>query len=113
MKTTRALLGAAALLAAMPDADARHLSKDEVQKLVARCEAAREVRLKPLREKEIQECERTAEARRMRREDCKEFFKDFGNAQYAGGRTMPRMFHDIPECRASDEAEEHQRMQPQ
>jgi hypothetical protein len=107
------VLGAAALLAVVPEAHARHLSKDDVQKLLARCAAAREVRLKPLRDKEIEECVRTAEARRMRKEDCQEFYKDFGNARYTGKGVMPRMFHDLPECQASDEAEDHQRMYPQ
>ena len=37
--------GAAALLAVVLDAHARHLSKDEGQNLLARCAAARAVRL--------------------------------------------------------------------
>jgi hypothetical protein len=109
----RLLLGTAALLAALAGAQAAHLSKDDVQKLIARCEAAREARLKPLREKEIEDCMRDAEARRMRKEDCREFYKDFGNARYTGKGVTPRMFHDLPECKASDEAEDHLRMHPQ
>lgn len=107
----RLLLAAAVLFAAA--AYSGHLSRDDVQKLVARCEAAREARLKPLREKEIEDCMRDAEARRMRKEDCKEFFKDFGNARYTGKGVTLRMFHDLPECKASDEAEDHLRMHPQ
>ena len=111
--TAALLLGVALLLLAAPGAHAKHLSKEEVQKLVARCEAAREVRLKPLRDKQIEQCMREADARRMRKEDCVEFYKDFGNAAYTGKGVVPRMFYELPECRASDEAEEHQRMQPQ
>jgi hypothetical protein len=101
------------LAIAAGSADATHLSREQVAKLVERCEAAREARLKPLREKEIQECERTAEAQRIRKENCAQYFKDYGEARNTGRGVVPRMFHNIAECQTSEEAELHQRMHPQ
>ena len=64
--------------------------------LDARCEAAREAKIAPLREAEIENCKAD------RRNDpafCESFNADFGE----GGRTVtgalrPRMFDDLPEC---------------
>jgi hypothetical protein len=113
-RPTFSLAFVAALLAiGAGSAGATHLSRDQVKKLVERCEAAREARIKPLRDREIQECERTAAAQRIRKENCAEYFKDFGESHKTGRGVVPRMFHDIPECQASEEAELHQRMQPQ
>ena len=64
--------------------------------LDARCEAAREAKIAPLREAEIENCKAD------RRNDpafCENFNADFGE----GGRTItgamrPRMFDDLPEC---------------
>lgn len=74
------------------------------RELDARCEAAREAQLKPLREAEIASCKAD------KRNDpawCERFNKDYGQ----GGRTIhgaprPRMFDDLPECVAAREAQQ-------
>jgi hypothetical protein len=73
-----------------------------VQALEQKCEAAREVRLKPLREAEIARCK--AEKRNDAAE-CERYWADYGDAiRRPNGTMQPRMFHDLPECVAADEA---------
>ncbi len=73
-----------------------------VRALEQKCEAAREAKLKPLREAEIARCK--AEKRNDAAE-CERFWSDYGNAvRMPNGTMQPRMFHDLPECLAADEA---------
>ena len=61
-----------------------------------RCELAREKKLKPMREKLIEEC---VTEKRKEREYCTNFYSTYGDAiHHANGRVQPRMFHDLPEC---------------
>ena len=99
-------------LAVSASAYARHLSKEAVQKLIDRCEAAREAKIAPLREKEIQDCIATAAQQRIRPEDCREHFRTYGEARNTGRGVVPRMFHNIPECSEAEQAQEHFRMLP-
>lgn len=79
--------------------NAYSLDEAEVKALEARCEAAREARLKPLREAEIAKCksdERNDPAY------CERFWSDYGNAvRLPNGRMQPRLFDDLPECTAA------------
>jgi len=64
--------------------------------LDSRCEEAREAKIAPLREAEIEHCKSQP---RSDHAFCESFNADFGD----GGRTRsgairPRMFDDIPEC---------------
>jgi hypothetical protein len=43
---------------------------------------------------------------------CKRFYRDYGNPAGTKFGTKPRVFHDLPECKASDEAEKHFRLYP-
>ena len=66
------------------------------QELDARCDRAREAKIAPLREAEIESCKQD---RRNDPDWCESFNADFGE----GGRTVtgavrPRMFDDLPEC---------------
>lgn len=83
-------------------ANAHALDEAEVQALEARCEAAREARLKPLREAEIAKCKAD------KRNDpayCDRFWADYGNAvRLPNGRMQPRLFDDLPECTAAYKA---------
>ena len=76
--------------------------ESDVAALEARCEAEREVKIKPLREMEIAKCKAD------RRNDdayCDRYWKDYGNAVRAANGTMiPRMFHDLPVCVAAFKA---------
>lgn len=70
----------------------------EVAALEARCEADREAKIKPLREKEIATCL----ANRSDLDYCTTFWKDYGNAvRLPNGRMIPRLFDDLPSCVAA------------
>jgi hypothetical protein len=74
----------------------------EVKALEQACEAAREVKLKPLREAEIARCK--AEPR-SDPAYCERFWSDYGNAiRLPNGTMQPRMFNDLPECVTAEAA---------
>jgi len=82
--------------------NADSLDEAEVAALEARCEAAREERLKPLRDAEIAKCKAD---KRNDPEYCERFWSDYGDAvRLPNGRMQPRMFDDLPECVAAYEA---------
>lgn len=89
------------IAAAAVAADGR-MTKDEVTRLEAACEAAREARLKPLREAEIRKCQADP------RNDpawCGRYWADYGNARPRPNGTMsPRMFDDLPQCMQAEAA---------
>jgi len=76
--------------------------ESEVAALEARCEAEREVKIKPLREMEIAKCKADGH-----NDDayCERYWKDYGNAvRGVNGNMIPRMFHDLPVCVAAFKA---------
>lgn len=78
------------------------LDEAEVANMEASCEAAREERLKPLRDAEIAKCKAD---KRTDPAYCERFWSDYGNAvRLPNGRMQPRMFDDLPECVAAQEA---------
>jgi len=83
---------------------AADISEADVKALEAKCEAAREARLKPMRESEIATC------KAERGNDpayCERFYRDLGDATRLPNGTMkPRMFDDLPECVAAHDARE-------
>ena len=84
---------------------ARHLTERQVQALEAACEKAREAKLAPLREQAIKDC---IAQPRSDPAVCREHFRDFGAARrLASGAVHPRMFHNMPECAAAEEARQH------
>ena len=68
----------------------------EVAALESQCAAAREARIKPLREAEVAKCKAS------RQDDpgyCERYWSDYGNARRLPNGTMsPRMFDDLPIC---------------
>ena len=98
MRLRQPLLTLGVLLLALTP-NAHSLDEAEVKALEARCEGAREARLKPLREAEIAKCksdERNDPAY------CERFWSDYGNAvRLPNGRMQPRLFDDLPECAAA------------
>jgi hypothetical protein len=81
---------------------AEEITEDQVQALEQQCEAAREAKLKPLREAEIARC------KAQKPDDpgyCERFYRNLGDAmRTANGAMKPRMFHDLPECVAAFKA---------
>jgi hypothetical protein len=69
-------------------------------RLDAECEAAREAKLAPERERYIEEC--VEKKQRPDRESCERFYADYGNQS---GNRAP-LYLDLPEC---VKAFEHQR----
>jgi len=60
------------------------------------CEMAREKKLKPLREKLIEEC---VTEKRKDKDWCTSFYSTYGDQiHHANGVVQPRMFNDLPEC---------------
>jgi hypothetical protein len=103
-----------AALALGGNAAATHLSKEDVEKAVKRCEALRESQIAPLREKAFQEC--LEEGRRTgdkTEQDCRQYVRDFGSAQGTPrGGVVPRLFHDLPACVEAEEMQQHFFMYP-
>ncbi len=101
MRPRQTLLILGVLLFALAP-NAYSLDEAEVKALEARCETARETRLKPLREAEIAKCKSN------KRNDpayCERYWSDYGNAvRLANGRMQPRLFDDLPECTAAYKA---------
>lgn len=56
------------------------------------CEAARELRLRPIRQQFIQEC--VDEGQFETREECERYYADYG----ARSGTRAPLFYDLPEC---------------
>jgi hypothetical protein len=72
------------------------ISAMTLEELDQRCEAARQDKIAPLREAEIESCK---QGKRNDPAECESVSADFGD----GGRTVsgamrPRMFDDLPEC---------------
>jgi len=93
---------------------ARHISKETVQELKAKCEAARQDQIAPLREQAIQEC---ITKKTKSPEQCRRYYRDFGEAHWIGageyGHFQSGMFYDLPECQESFNAEKHLKLYPQ
>jgi len=60
--------------------------------LDAACEAARQTKLAPIREKYVEEC--VANKEQPSRQECERFYADYGERT---GRKAP-LFYDLPEC---------------
>lgn len=68
----------------------------EVAALESRCAAAREAKIKPLRDAEVAKCKAN---RADDPEYCERYWSDYGNAKrLANGTMSPRMFDDLPIC---------------
>lgn len=80
------------------------VAEEDVATLQARCEEAREARLKPMRDAEIAKCK----AERGRDPQfCERFWKDLGDAtRLPNGNVKARLFDDLPECVAAHKAKQ-------
>jgi hypothetical protein len=68
----------------------------DVAALESQCAAAREARIKPLRDAQVAKCkaERPSDP-----EYCERYWSDYGNAKrLSNGVMSPRMFDDLPIC---------------
>jgi hypothetical protein len=74
---------------------AEEFTEQQVLELEQKCEAAREAKLKPLREAEIARCK---SEKRNDAQYCERFYRNFGDATRTATGVKPRMFHDLPEC---------------
>ncbi|HEX7116405.1 MAG TPA: hypothetical protein VF193_14870 [Steroidobacter sp.] len=97
----------AALVLALASAASTHAADDElneetVKALEAKCEEAREAKIKPLRDAEIQKC---IVEQRKDPDYCRRYWRDYGAAvRLPDGKIRPRLFDDLPECVAAFEA---------
>lgn len=74
----------------------------DVAALESQCAAAREAKIKPLREAEVAKCK---VARPNDPEYCERYWSDYGNAKrLANGIMSPRMFDDLPICVSASQA---------
>jgi hypothetical protein len=83
------------LVMLVPAAPAKQSREQEQARLDAACETAREIKLKPLREKFVDECVVNKEL--PSREECTRFYADYGGRM---GNRAP-LFYDLPECVAA------------
>jgi len=91
--TNSASLPKAEVLAPAPKDD---ISSMSLTALDRRCEVAREKKIAPLREAEIQQCKQD---RRNDPNYCETFNADYGDGgRTASGAMRPRMFDDLSEC---------------
>ena len=68
--------------------------------LDAGCEAARQARITPMREREIALCK----ASRTDADYCERYYRDLGEATVSqDGTPIPRMFNDLPECKLAED----------
>jgi len=83
-------------------APATETTAPSYEELSAVCEQAREARIAPLRQAEIDRC--ISESRKDP-DHCERYYSDYGSA-FRGfhGKMVPRMFADLPECVAADQA---------
>ncbi|HWK74527.1 MAG TPA: hypothetical protein VNQ81_09680 [Povalibacter sp.] len=78
------------------------VTESEVKELEAKCEQAREAKLKPMRDAEIAKCKAS---KRNDPDYCERFWRDLGAAtRLPNGSVRPRMFDDLPECVAAFKA---------
>ncbi len=94
------ILLASLILLGAPLAVAAESFEEAQKRLDAECEAAREAKLAPERERYIEEC--VEKKQRPDRESCERFYADYGNQS---GNRAP-LYLDLPEC---VKAFEHQR----
>ncbi|MEJ2534350.1 MAG: hypothetical protein P8008_02490 [Gammaproteobacteria bacterium] len=89
----RCTIAVCAILLTIPAAAATETwFSDRQAELDAACEAARQKKLAPERERLIEECVR--EKQRPDRAACERFLADYGNR--SGNR--PALYYDLPEC---------------
>jgi type III secretory pathway component EscR len=72
------------------------------------CEQAREKELKPLREKYVEECVNN-EGWTKDREQCENFYSDYGSATHSRHGVGSAMFYDLPECKQAFDYKESYR----
>ena len=113
-RTLRVAAGIFVAVLAGGGAYAGHLTKQDLDQLIAQCEAEREKRIAPLRENEIRNCIATGAQQRLRNpeQECQSYFRDFGDARWTGTRLVPRMFHNLAECARAEEEHNHFRLHP-
>jgi len=86
-----------------PSPRERDMSRMSVTQLEALCEAARQKRLVPEREKLVANCVRGGKSR----DYCERYFADWGDAQRVSPTMVrPALYYDLPECLAWKEAAE-------
>ncbi len=74
----------------------------DVAALEAQCEAEREAKIRPLRDREIATCKADPHNDPAY---CERYWKDYGNsARGADGVMIPRMFGELPVCIAAFKA---------
>lgn len=96
----------AVLMSGVADAqtDAEMKRMDELDRV---CEAARTVKLTPLRAERIERCQREE---RRGRADCEMEYSRWGDTRTtAGGRARAGLFYDLPECVTAFQARERYR----
>ena len=74
----------------------------EIGEANARCEAARQQKLEPIRERKIAQCKRSAHQPTA---GCETYYSTYGNnSNHANGSVVRGQFYDLPECAAARRA---------
>lgn len=83
--------------------DTSRKRKSSPAQLAAECERAREARLKPEREKLIKDCIAKGD---QDASYCRNYYANYGDGGRQGGRKVPRMYDNLPECVAARQAQD-------
>ncbi len=102
------VVAAIALLAAAPTVSAQsEVELKRLDELDRKCEAARAVKLAPIRAELIDRCVRID---RRPRAACEDEFANYGDTRAtAQGKAVAGLFYDLPECVAAFEARQKYR----
>ncbi len=108
VRCARFSFAAVAVLAAAPTVFAQSEAElKRLDELDRKCEAARAVKLAPIRAELIDRC---VMVDRRPREVCEREFANYGDTQAtARGKAVAGMFYDLPECVAAFEARQKYR----
>ena len=87
----------------------REITRDQLDKALAECQAERQRQLEPLRQEEIERC---LESRRGDRAYCERYNRDFGEVMQTVNGTRPGLFWDLPICEQAVAAQRHFNMNP-
>ena len=92
MKSFKFLLSIVLISLMLSPALARESREEKQARLDAACEAAREEKIAPLRQKVIEDC--VANNELPNKEECERFYAPYG--ERTGGKAA--LFYDLPEC---------------
>ena len=102
MRNRSTLLLATGLVCGAVGADDYYGQMNRLKALDKRCEQAREVKLAPIRDRLVQDCQKD---RHKTMQDCRDEFSGYGQSTTGPNRNFIRgLYYDLPECLQAEQA---------